>query len=413
MQKLAVTLALITATFIANANSTAGYTTVIDKPIGDDIGWVHKIFVDDLNQDNNQDILIMFGGRRGVHYLGNGDGTLSEGTWFSGDYTPYADTLLADFNGDGRPDLFNKDFYPGSQDLSFAQRVTSTPDLRQCRKSLAMDFNSDGLIDVVCAVDDSVASRNDNSYGLFMHTNNGDLSFSLDIISLKNELTETRVETMAHGDIDNNGSEDIVQIVRSYSAIGAGARTESYKITSYPNQSHSTTPNYSPVATIDTMALHDVNNPWSGSSLQSMQLADTNNDGNLDVVALTGVNWTSVSPGFITVFHGNGDGTFTEQPVTTMLPSPYASAFKVTDLNADGKADLVVTFREDYTLSQQLGTQLAFGAGDSTFGPLQSLPAPQSNVWEVAAGDINSDGRLDILTLSGWNSGGRLVAFSE
>jgi len=29
------------------------YNTVIDQPIGDDIGWTHEIFLEDINQDNN------------------------------------------------------------------------------------------------------------------------------------------------------------------------------------------------------------------------------------------------------------------------------------------------------------------------------------------------------------------------
>jgi len=77
---------------------------------------------------------------------------------------------------------------------------------------------------------------------------------------------------------------------------------------------------------------------------------------------------------------GDGTGAFTTK---VALPAA-ASQFEVGDVNGDGRLDLVTN------------TSLALGNGDGTFGPLTAV-APGSN--QVALGDIDDDGALDIVTL--------------
>src|SRR5580704_12972431 len=91
-----------------------------------------SIFVADFNGDGKPDILAS----DGTLNLGNGDGTFHTGTAVTG--TPLA---VADFNGDGKPDILASDgtLNLGNGDGTFhtGTAVTGTP--------LAVaDFNGDG-----------------------------------------------------------------------------------------------------------------------------------------------------------------------------------------------------------------------------------------------------------------------------
>lgn len=394
--------------------ATESFSTVLDQLVGDDIGWSQELFVKDINQDGNADIFLLFNGRRGVHYLGNGDGTFTDGVWFTVEYSVTSHPLLEDFNNDGWPDLFKHAIFPGGGDLTYSKNIPVDSQLQQCEIMLSIDFNIDGFADIICATDNADTNSNEQSYGVLLFTNNGDFNFSLDATARnrRGDDLETSVETMVGGDLNNNGIDDIVQVVRNYaeSDSGGGTRTESHTVITYLYEDISLAPTG---RTFDTGLLHDTTQPWGASRIKSAQLTDTNNDGNTDLVLLGGSYWTSDSAGFIAIFHGNGDGSFNHQPTKQLLPSSRASDFKVTDLDNDGNKDLVITYANNHDLPEQLGTTVAFGAGDSTFGEAQMLPATQDNVWQSDTADINNDGRQDIVTLSGWNAGARLLAFSS
>jgi hypothetical protein len=94
----------------------------------------------------------------------------------------------------------------------------------------------------------------------------------------------------------------------------------------------------------------------------------------------------------ITVYHNNGDGTFTAG--TTLLSGVSASGFTVDDVNGDGKLDLIV---DTYTQIMVL-----LGNGDGTFGsPITSTLPFATQGDELATGDFNGDGKKDLVTTNG------------
>ena len=115
----------------------------------------------------------------------------------------------------------------------------------------------------------------------------------------------------------------------------------------------------------------------SSLSLRSIAVADLNGDHKPDAVVS--------SSGKISIFLGNGDGTFQAE---RMLPagSNYP-AVAIADLNGDGKPDLAFT--------SPSAVEVVLGAGDGTFGPPTSYPVGSGGSLAIA--DMNGDGFPDIV----------------
>jgi type II secretory pathway component GspD/PulD (secretin) len=92
----------------------------------------------------------------------------------------------------------------------------------------------------------------------------------------------------------------------------------------------------------------------------------------------------------ISIFLGNGDGTFvTPTAATTLATGRGPSSILAADFNGDGKIDLAVTNQTDNTVSIFLGN------GDGTFGARTDDNVGNGPVW-VATGDFNGDGIPDL-----------------
>lgn len=92
----------------------------------------------------------------------------------------------------------------------------------------------------------------------------------------------------------------------------------------------------------------------------------------------------------ISIFQGNGDGTFVTPPTVLQLPNGYSPAgLAAADVNNDGHTDLIVADRGSNNVSVFLSN------GDGTFQPRSDYATGQSPV-AVAVADLNGDGAPDL-----------------
>jgi hypothetical protein len=124
----------------------------------------------------------------------------------------------------------------------------------------------------------------------------------------------------------------------------------------------------------------------SFNSPSSLLSSDLNNDGKLDLV------WNG------SVYLGNGDGTFRQLPLN-IVDTPSTGPLAIGDLNGDGISDIVV--QPPSVQFSNPGINVYAGNGDGTFQStpfftIATLPAGYS-VISVLIGDVNADGHSDVL----------------
>ncbi len=289
-----------------------------------------------------------------------------------------------DFNQDGYADLVtagndaNVGVLLNQGDGTFANSVGYPHQGNAAYEVLVGDLNADGQLDL--AVSTTTSRITGYYYGYYggsypIYTNdghvkvllgNGDGSFTPGATRDLGELTPT---SMAHGDLDNDGDLDLV-------VGGAGVNGGTRVLLGNGD---------------GTFAA-----PQSISSARfsALNLADLNDDGKLDLLALTG----GVA---VDLLLGNGDGTF--QSAQRVSTGPYSSQ-AVGDVNDDGKLDLVagysLAYWGYYYYSLQGYAAVILGKGDGTFGGGTTHLLDQSYSSRLALADFSGDGALDLVSVS-------------
>lgn len=175
-----------------------------------------------------------------------------------------------------------------------------------------------------------------------------------------------RITGMAIGDLDNDGAQEaLVGHQDGLSIAKYRPGTNSLELVTLPEQE-----GYSAIAT-----------------------ADFDGDGKLDVVAQT---WSSGA----VLYKGDGAGGLSR---LKDLATPLAGYNRVIarDMNGDAKPDLVMSNGQGWAF-----WYLMLNEGNGNFGPVASYAIPRRTTptdwpwmaWGVDAGDLNGDGRPDVVT---------------
>ena len=132
-----------------------------------------------------------------------------------------------------------------------------------------------------------------------------------------------------------------------------------------------------------------------------LAVGDFNGDGRLDVAQA--VDGGADSTGSVTLFLGQGDGTFVAQP--SVYAGPLTpGALVAGDFNGDGKLD-VVTLEQGVTVDEGSGAAgehdvaVLLGSGNGTFGQPIQTEVGTTPPLELTTGDFNGDGKPDLAVL--------------
>jgi FG-GAP-like repeat/Putative Ig domain len=365
------------------------------------------------------------GGRSNVVYfpIAASEATISfanaSGSPVAAPYSAYA-AVVADFNGDSKPDLavegvFSLAILLGNGDGTFSAASGSPINLispSQASDPIASglvlgDFNNDGKIDL--AVLDSGYST--DNVPLFL--GNGDGTFTPSSApGTTNAMTGCSI---APADFNHDGNLDLAVGNGIYGGVSIllGYGDAAFNLVSPPS-----TP--APVFTGCSVAVGDFNGDGildmaipdstdntvtiflgdgdgtftqaTGSPISisggpsAIAVGDFNGDGKLDLAITNG------STNTVTILLGNGDGTFTQATGSPIAVGNTPDAIVAADFLNNGKLDLAVANFTDNTVT------LLLGNGDGTFTPSSNSPIAVGNgPTSLAVGDFNGDGRLDLV----------------
>ena len=336
------------------------------------------VFLVDVNRDGRLDLVAkhLLGKRLSVR-LGDGRGGFAPapGDPVRFDYEP-GNVALADVNGDGAADLgvMRRDerreylhVFLGTGDGRFKE-VSDSPvvlatSIQTYKPALAFaDLDRDGKPDVV------TANGRRNSVEVLLGDGRGGFRPGK---ALALDAGWDR-HTFAVGDVDGDGGIDLV--------------TSSSALSGSPTQIDLWRGN--PGGTFERVAPSRTSAP---PDARVVRLTDANADARPDLVLVHGTA--------LTLLPNDGRGNFSRTPRSTLHLGVPAFDVLVADADGDGDADLVVATVEGAKPFESRVMVLLGDGGGFTPAPDGACRA-EPGAYNLAAGDVNGDGKLDVVASS-------------
>ena len=366
--------------------------------------------------------------------LGNGDGTFKTPVAYStidpknpGFTDPYG-VVVADFNGDGQPDIAVGEYAGiavllnnGNGTFGTAVYYSDNVDWAIATQGIAAaDLNKDKKIDIVLAT----------QLGLVPYLNNGKGVFASQAL-VGTGMAEAMLVSIA--DINGDGRPDLVagdiaRSVRTFLGKGNGTFTNGAQF-----------PVGVGVSQVTALVVGDFNNDghqdFAVGNNQGGEVLSALGNGDGTFRTTTQYGWQAAGSGYNVVaadFNGDGipdvaySGEFGTNAgsFAVMLGSSHGALATQTyvpagcnnyfgpnlvewvasgDVNGDGKADVVATLKNSTESGCQSGTlAVVLGLGTGKFkAPVFYSTGSTAQSYEVRLADLNGDGKLDIVTANG------------
>jgi hypothetical protein len=293
--------------------------------------------------------------------LNRGAGRFRAARAYPAEWSPNA-VAVGDLNGDGAPDLASAGWEVVSVminrgDGSFLRGVDYPA--KGAGDVALGDLNGDGKLDVV--------ALNGPVTAMWVFFNNGDGTLRKRIAY----RTGVEPEAVEVGDLNADGKPDVVTTsladrVSVFLNRGDGSLSKRVEYR-------------------------------AGSGPRSVAIGDLNGDRKPDLVT---ANATTVSygrrPDSVSVFLNRGDGSFRARRDYRAKGKSYFGSMALGDFNGDGRLDAAIGLDlADVGKARRIAVLV--GRGDGTFTRRLDYPTGPGGVWDVAAGDLNGDGKPDLV----------------
>jgi hypothetical protein len=369
------------------AQTSATFTTHTYPVIGNQPRNVYAV---DVNNDGTPDIIydsINLPNRFSV-YLAKGDGTFtaSYAYTFPFQYQSTVPLGSGDFNGDGIVDLiFALDgsnqiaVFLGRGDGTFQTPMFETVALPSgvnfaTSPLVAADFTGDGKLDLMAV------GYTNNISALYRIPGNGNGTFGTATTVYTPPSNSGVGYQIAAGDFDADGKADVA-FLETYNCNPGNCASTLHVM--YGNGAG---------VFMDTT-------PYSDSSVFSFTVGDLNSDGRTDIFGTSG----STDPSIV-LLYGQTSRTFNLYTHPTGLPAGYSinSTLTMADFNGDGRMDLVALTANGNT-SEQMQVFLANSSPASFTRETFSMPYYE-NVVNPVVGDFNKDTKPDVVYIGQTNN---------
>jgi hypothetical protein len=368
-------------------------------------GQPEHLALGDLNNDDRPDLVMSFGTTSTSNdslyvYLndGNGQFSFSQSIFITSAFPIVKMVHVADVNADGFGELICEGIadlrvFLNNQNMSFT--VQPTVQMGGYASSIVTGhFNGDAQLDI--------AETQKTSGVVAVRLGNGDGSFQ----SLKSYSCNGSPNHGALGDFDGDSQMDILSSNTQNNAaflkgnadgsfgtymLRAGQRPTSFAVGLVNNDTHldivtHNTQSYDISVMLGNGDGSFQNTVHQGSLVygDQMIMADLNNDGELDVAAVSSV---------VTMLEGDGNGGFSL--AGTVGPTSQAGGqyrMAAADLNLDNNIDLVLGLNNEDSLSVLLGN------GNFTFQPVLRYATDGILTSEITIALVNADIYPDLIT---------------
>ncbi len=373
MEKLITLIAFI---FIVNINAQVIFQSSL---ISDEIGIAWDITYGDIDGDGDLDVIATYVEHNIIVWHENTDGLGSFGPQRIIDpilVEGWIKVKTADIDEDGKVDVIASSreghflaWYrnEGSGNFSAQKIIAKGRDAGYSTEIYFSDIDSDGHIDIA-AVHGTGASAE-----TLWYENDGSGNFTRHVVSTYPGALSITVK-----DVDDDGDPDIICVYNTNASTGS-------RLAWFEN-----TDGLGSFGPMNTIAILE-------DPPQSIQAADFDNDGDIDVALLV----YSIDAKIVWYKNTDGFGTFSSEIIIEIFP-PISEgiAFGKTGIaDFDGDMDIFYSYTGDAETEGEIHWAENNGSGSFTIHTIND----NIRNYGLCAADINGDGKIDILSAS-WDA---------